>query len=218
MPRARPLTRPSTRRWPRPASSWSRWPASCASSPLVSCASGSAGSSISTRRCCPCSRGCIRNARPCEAGVRISGCSVHFVTEEMDAGPIIAQAAVAVHPEGHGARPGGPRSWSPSTGSIRTRWILWLPARLAWKTAACCSRGRLTQPKSCISPAPWRPVDVAHTTPGKIDAATAWNWTRSQGRCYQTPKATKNPISPVDWSGGDSELVVRVRPAAAPVD
>jgi phosphoribosylglycinamide formyltransferase-1 len=32
-----------------------------------------------------------------QAGVRISGCSVHFVTEEMDAGPIIAQAAVAVH-------------------------------------------------------------------------------------------------------------------------
>jgi phosphoribosylglycinamide formyltransferase-1 len=33
-----------------------------------------------------------------QAGVKISGCSVHFVTEEMDAGPIIAQAAVAVHP------------------------------------------------------------------------------------------------------------------------
>jgi phosphoribosylglycinamide formyltransferase 1 len=32
-----------------------------------------------------------------QAGVKISGCSVHFVTEEMDAGPIIAQAAVAAH-------------------------------------------------------------------------------------------------------------------------
>jgi phosphoribosylglycinamide formyltransferase-1 len=31
-----------------------------------------------------------------DAGVRISGCSVHFVTEEMDAGPIVAQAAVPV--------------------------------------------------------------------------------------------------------------------------
>jgi phosphoribosylglycinamide formyltransferase-1 len=30
------------------------------------------------------------------AGVTISGCSVHFVTEETDAGPIIAQAAVPV--------------------------------------------------------------------------------------------------------------------------
>ena len=35
------------------------------------------------------------------AGVKVSGCSVHFVTEEMDAGPIIAQAAVPVH-EGDG--------------------------------------------------------------------------------------------------------------------
>ena len=31
-----------------------------------------------------------------DAGVRISGCTVHFVTHEMDAGPIIAQAAVPV--------------------------------------------------------------------------------------------------------------------------
>jgi phosphoribosylglycinamide formyltransferase-1 len=31
-----------------------------------------------------------------DAGVRISGCTVHFVTEEMDSGPIVAQAAVPV--------------------------------------------------------------------------------------------------------------------------
>ena len=31
-----------------------------------------------------------------DAGVRISGCTVHFVTPEMDAGPIVAQAAVPV--------------------------------------------------------------------------------------------------------------------------
>jgi phosphoribosylglycinamide formyltransferase-1 len=31
-----------------------------------------------------------------DAGVKVSGCSVHFVTEEMDSGPIIAQAAVPV--------------------------------------------------------------------------------------------------------------------------
>jgi phosphoribosylglycinamide formyltransferase-1 len=30
------------------------------------------------------------------AGVKLSGCTVHFVTEEVDAGPIIAQAAVSV--------------------------------------------------------------------------------------------------------------------------
>lgn len=33
-----------------------------------------------------------------DAGVRISGCTVHFVVPELDSGPIIAQAAVAVLP------------------------------------------------------------------------------------------------------------------------
>lgn len=33
-----------------------------------------------------------------DAGVRISGCTVHFVTAELDAGPIVAQAAVPVLP------------------------------------------------------------------------------------------------------------------------
>ena len=32
------------------------------------------------------------------AGVRIAGCSTHFVTEEMDAGPVLVQAAVAIPP------------------------------------------------------------------------------------------------------------------------
>lgn len=32
-------------------------------------------------------------------GVKITGCTVHFVNEEMDAGPIIMQAAVPVLPE-----------------------------------------------------------------------------------------------------------------------
>ena len=32
------------------------------------------------------------------AGVRFSGCTVHFVRAEVDTGPIIAQAAVPVHP------------------------------------------------------------------------------------------------------------------------
>jgi phosphoribosylglycinamide formyltransferase-1 len=31
-----------------------------------------------------------------EAGVKISGCTVHFVTADMDSGPIVAQAAVPV--------------------------------------------------------------------------------------------------------------------------
>lgn len=36
--------------------------------------------------------------RALDAGVRLHGCTVHFVTAEMDAGPIIAQAAVPVMP------------------------------------------------------------------------------------------------------------------------
>jgi phosphoribosylglycinamide formyltransferase-1 len=33
-----------------------------------------------------------------DAGVRISGCTVHFIVPELDSGPIIAQAAVPVYP------------------------------------------------------------------------------------------------------------------------
>ncbi|HKY93672.1 MAG TPA: phosphoribosylglycinamide formyltransferase [Kiloniellales bacterium] len=39
------------------------------------------------------------HARALAAGVRLSGCSVHFVSAEVDAGPIIGQAAVPVLPE-----------------------------------------------------------------------------------------------------------------------
>ena len=39
------------------------------------------------------------HARALEAGVRVHGCTVHFVTAEMDAGPIIAQGAVPVLPD-----------------------------------------------------------------------------------------------------------------------
>lgn len=39
-----------------------------------------------------------------EAGVRIHGCTVHFVTESLDHGPIIIQAAVPVLPQDDEAR------------------------------------------------------------------------------------------------------------------
>jgi phosphoribosylglycinamide formyltransferase-1 len=38
------------------------------------------------------------HARVLESGVRISGCTVHFVRPQMDTGPIVAQAAVPVLP------------------------------------------------------------------------------------------------------------------------
>lgn len=47
----------------------------------------------------PAFRGLKTHERVIEAGVRISGCTVHFVRSEMDAGPIIAQAAVPVLPD-----------------------------------------------------------------------------------------------------------------------
>jgi phosphoribosylglycinamide formyltransferase 1 len=44
----------------------------------------------------PALRGLDTHRRALEAGVRLHGCTVHFVTAEVDSGPIIAQAAVPV--------------------------------------------------------------------------------------------------------------------------
>jgi len=44
----------------------------------------------------PSFKGLDTHARALAAGVKIHGCTVHFVVPEMDAGPIIAQAAVPV--------------------------------------------------------------------------------------------------------------------------
>src|SRR5262249_1026729 len=46
----------------------------------------------------PAFRGLHPQARALEAGVRITGATVHFVCDEMDAGPIIPQGAVPVLP------------------------------------------------------------------------------------------------------------------------
>jgi len=47
----------------------------------------------------PAFRGLRPQARALEEGVRVSGATVHFVSEEMDAGPIIAQGVVPVLPQ-----------------------------------------------------------------------------------------------------------------------
>lgn len=52
----------------------------------------------------PAFKGLHTHERAIEAGVRFSGCTVHFVTPEMDDGPIIAQAVVPVL---QGDTPGG---------------------------------------------------------------------------------------------------------------
>lgn len=46
----------------------------------------------------PAFKGLNVHRRVLESGVRISGCSVHFVVAELDSGPIITQAAVPVLP------------------------------------------------------------------------------------------------------------------------
>jgi phosphoribosylglycinamide formyltransferase-1 len=46
----------------------------------------------------PLFRGTHTHQRALEAGVLVHGCTVHFVVPELDAGPIIAQAAVPVVP------------------------------------------------------------------------------------------------------------------------
>ncbi len=47
----------------------------------------------------PSFKGLNVHQRMIEAGVKLGGCTVHFVSSEMDAGPIIGQSAVPVLPE-----------------------------------------------------------------------------------------------------------------------
>ena len=61
-----------------------------------SCGATGAGSSTSTLPCCPTFRGWTPMRGRSPAGAGIHGATVHFVTEELDGGPIIAQARVPV--------------------------------------------------------------------------------------------------------------------------
>lgn len=47
----------------------------------------------------PSFKGLDTHKRALDAGVKLAGCTVHFVRADMDAGPIIAQAAVPVLPD-----------------------------------------------------------------------------------------------------------------------
>ena len=47
----------------------------------------------------PAFKGLDTHARAIEAGVRLAGCTVHFVRPEVDHGPIVVQAAVPVLPD-----------------------------------------------------------------------------------------------------------------------
>ena len=87
----------------------------------------------------PLFKGLHPHTQALEAGVKISGCTVHFVTEDMDCGPIIAQAAVPVHRAI--PRPACPSEFLPrSTNSIPSPCNSLPPARRASKPAARSSR------------------------------------------------------------------------------
>jgi phosphoribosylglycinamide formyltransferase-1 len=52
----------------------------------------------------PCFPGLDTHERALAAGVKVHGCTAHLVTAELDHGPIIAQAAVAVQPDDDAAK------------------------------------------------------------------------------------------------------------------
>jgi len=68
----------------------------------------------------PSFKGLDSHAQALAAGVRFSGCTVHFVRPEMDAGPIILQAAVPVH-DGDDEDAWPRASWRRSINAIRWR-------------------------------------------------------------------------------------------------
>ena len=83
-----------------------------------------------------------------DAGVRLSGCTVHFVTADLDAGPIIAQAAVPVLPDDTAEMPCRPASCARSTGSIRW-WCAGSP-RAASRLAGARRRSRACRPGATL--------------------------------------------------------------------
>jgi phosphoribosylglycinamide formyltransferase-1 len=83
----------------------------------------------------PLFKGIDTHERALEAGVRVHGCTVHFVSEELDAGAIIAQGVVPVHP-GDDADTLAARVLRWSTSSTRPCWMCWRKGAFQWATAA----------------------------------------------------------------------------------
>ena len=82
----------------------------------------------------PAFRGLHTHARVLDEGVKITGCTVHFVRPEMDTGPIVAQAAVPVLP-GDTADSLAARVLAAEHASIRMRCAWSPPARSASKAS-----------------------------------------------------------------------------------
>ena len=59
------------------------------------------------------------HARALAAGMAVHGCTVHEVTSELDAGPILGQAVIPVEAGRHAGEPRRPGAAAWSTGCIR---------------------------------------------------------------------------------------------------
>jgi len=89
------------------------------------------------------------HARALAAGVRVHGCTVHLVTQEVDAGPILAQAAVPVLPDDSAD--------DLARRVLRQEHVIY-PAALA--AFASRSAGQLPGADACLAnPMSWTPPD-----------------------------------------------------------
>lgn len=95
----------------------------------------------------PAFTGLDTHVRAIERGCRVHGCTVHYVTEGMDAGPIIAQAAVPVLPsddaetlasrvlaEEHRLYPAVLRAWCEGRFHLEGERVVWEPDAI-WPAA-----------------------------------------------------------------------------------
>jgi phosphoribosylglycinamide formyltransferase-1 len=90
--------------------------------------------------------------RAIDAGVRFSGCTVHFVRAAMDDGPIIIQAAVPVLPEDDADRLAARILEAEHVCyPLAVRWLA--EGRLAVEGNRVRLRGAVAQPKTSFSPA-----------------------------------------------------------------
>jgi phosphoribosylglycinamide formyltransferase 1 len=85
------------------------------------------------------------------AGARFAGCTVHFVRPEVDAGPIIAQGVVPIHPDDDEA-------------SLSAR-ILELEHRLYPLTVRLIAKGRVKIVTDKVEIDGWRPPAIAVLNP-----------------------------------------------------
>ena len=118
-----PVTRDDQAEAEASSSSWSRSPAStsscsratCRSCPTSSCGSSPGARSTSTTRSCPSFKGAKPYHQAHARGVKLIGATAHYVTADLDEGPIIEQEVVRVDHTitADAAGRGGPRRRMP---------------------------------------------------------------------------------------------------------